>query len=240
MSVTLNSLAGMQDELSGRLRPIILYYGTDRDYVCLLRYILETAGFGLRVVIFDEECKRALEEALPDIILIDCSQVDFTQGTLREFNLLCSFERPIVILISDAIQQDHGNLTLQQEGFEVLPRATPPERLIGILHSILARPSARKLLIFEDIELDPIGFRVCRAKQELRLAPTEFRLLRYLMSEPSRVFTRDQLVRATWLKNVFVGSRTVDVHVARLRRALNGMPRRKLIRTVRGVGYALT
>lgn len=240
LSVTLHSLAGMQSELSGRPRPTILYYGADRDYVGLMRYILETAGFGVRTAMSKQECQRALEQAPPDVILIDCGRESSSQDKLREYDLFRSSYRPILILVNEAIWRDHGNPTLQQEGLEVLPRATPPERLVAVLRSILTREPAERVLVFEDIELDPVSFRVLCKKQELRLGPTEFRLLRHFMSEPSRVFTRAQLARAAWLKNVYVGSRTVDVHVARLRRALNRMPRHKLIRTVHGVGYALT
>lgn len=230
----------MQGELSDRSLPTILCYGADRDFVGLLRYILETAGFGVRVAISKEECQRALEQAPPDIILVDASRESSAQDKLREYHLFRSSDRPTLILINEATWRDHGILTLQQEGLEVLPRATPPERLVAVLRSILGREPAQTQLLFEDIELDPVSFRVLRKKHEIPLGLTEFRLLRHFMREPSRVFTRAQLARAAWLKDVYVGSRTVDVHVAHLRRALNRTAQRKLIRTVRGVGYALT
>lgn len=95
------------------------------------------------------------------------------------------------------------------------------------------------LLTFADIELDPDSYRVRRGGREIHLCPIEFRLLRHLLENPGRVFTRDDLIGAGWRKNVYVGPRTVDVHVGQLRRALGAKSEKDLIRTVRSVGYIL-
>lgn len=148
-----------------------------------------------------------------------------------------SSNRSIIILASHAIWSRQP--TLHQENLETLSGATL-ELIVTALRAVLTRRPPAKLLVFEDVELDPVSFRVFRKKQELRLGPTEFRLLRLLIDDSSRVFTRSELVSAAWGKGIHVGSRTVDVHVARLRQSLNKNAQRKLIRTVRGVGYALT
>jgi two-component system phosphate regulon response regulator PhoB len=89
-----------------------------------------------------------------------------------------------------------------------------------------------------DIELDRTGHRVRRGGSELHLGPTEFRLLEFLMLSPGRVFSREQLLDGVWGHDVYIDERTVDVHVGRLRKALNGPRQADPIRTVRGSGYA--
>ena len=104
--------------------------------------------------------------------------------------------------------------------------------------AVPARPQG--LLVFSDIEMDLAAHRVMRAGRGVHLGPTEFRLLRYFLEHPGRVFSREQLLNAVWGPNIYVETRTVDVHIRRLRKALNrdrGVP--DLIRTVRAAGYAL-
>jgi two-component system phosphate regulon response regulator PhoB len=103
-----------------------------------------------------------------------------------------------------------------------------------------SRPAvAGETLTFESITLEPATHRVSRNNHELKLGPTEFRLLTRLMERPGRVFSREQLLDLVWGRGIFVDSRTVDVHVARLRKALTQYDDSDPIRTVRGAGYAL-
>ena len=103
-----------------------------------------------------------------------------------------------------------------------------------------SRPSAAGAeLSFDDIRLDPERHRVKRAEQELKLGPTEYRLLVTLLEKPGRVFSRDQLLDHVWGRDIYVDTRTVDVHIARLRKALTRHGGEDPIRTVRGAGYAL-
>ena len=95
------------------------------------------------------------------------------------------------------------------------------------------------LLKCGDVELDRTTHRVHRKGREVRLGPTEFRLLEFLMTTPGRVFSRSQLLDGVWGHDIYVDERTVDVHVGRLRKALNAASGRDVIRTVRGAGYAL-
>ncbi len=103
-----------------------------------------------------------------------------------------------------------------------------------------ASPSfAEETLEFADVTMNLASHKVRRGGRAIRLGPTEFRLLRHFMEHPDRVFTREQLLDAVWGRDVFVGPRTVDTHVRRLRKALNTGGHRDLIRTVRAAGYAL-
>ncbi|MBR9819163.1 MAG: DNA-binding response regulator, partial [Rhodospirillales bacterium] len=95
-------------------------------------------------------------------------------------------------------------------------------------------------LIYSDIEMDLAAHRVSRNGKAIHLGPTEFRLLRYFLEHPGRVFSREQLLNAVWGPNIYVETRTVDVHIRRLRKALNDVKgTRDVIRTVRAAGYAL-
>ena len=98
---------------------------------------------------------------------------------------------------------------------------------------------ADEMLRFEDVTLDLAAHRVRRGGRELHLGPTEFRLLRFFLENPGRVFSREQLLDRVWGRDVYVEPRTVDVHIRRLRKAINGPKERDLIRTVRTTGYAL-
>ena len=94
-------------------------------------------------------------------------------------------------------------------------------------------------LTFEDLKLDRIEKRVFRADKEIQLGPTEFRLLEFFLTNPKRVYSRDQILETVWPNNVNVESRTIDVHIRRLRQSINIKDKKELIRTVRSSGYSL-
>jgi two-component system, OmpR family, phosphate regulon response regulator PhoB len=117
-----------------------------------------------------------------------------------------------------------------------------PTELVARIRAVLRRirPAlADEALSYADIVMDLVGHRVTRGGKPVHLGPTEFRLLRHFMEHPGRVFSREQLLDSVWGKDVYVEARTVDVHIRRLRMALNGSDRADLIRTVRAAGYAL-
>ena len=101
------------------------------------------------------------------------------------------------------------------------------------------RSQSKGRLTFDDIELDMDTYRVSRGGEYIHLGPTEFRLLRYLMARPGFVFSREELLNGVWGADIYVEPRTVDVHIRRLRQALNGQGRPDVIRTVRSAGYAI-
>ena len=114
--------------------------------------------------------------------------------------------------------------------------------LVARINAVLRRANPEvvaDILNIEDLVLDRSAYRVKRAEREVRLGPTEFKLLEFLMQSPGRVYSRAQLLDAVWGNNVYVDERTVDVHVGRLRKALNRGEDLDPIRTVRGAGYAI-
>jgi two-component system phosphate regulon response regulator PhoB len=117
-----------------------------------------------------------------------------------------------------------------------------PAELIARINAVLRRSKpelSSEMLTFEDLAMDLAAHRVRRSGQDIPLGPTEFRLLRHLMQHPGRVFTREQLLDSVWGRDVYVEPRTVDVHIRRLRKALNQTGDDDLIRTVRSAGYSL-
>jgi two-component system phosphate regulon response regulator PhoB len=117
-----------------------------------------------------------------------------------------------------------------------------PTELIARLRAVIRRtqPSAAEdMLSFADVTMDLAAHRVTRDGRPIHLGPTEFRLLRFLMQHPGRVFSREQLLDRVWGHDVYVEQRTVDVHIRRLRKALNEYTEVDLVRTVRSAGYAL-
>jgi two-component system, OmpR family, phosphate regulon response regulator PhoB len=129
---------------------------------------------------------------------------------------------------------------------QYLSRPFSPEHLMTSIGAALSAGNPdgergqRMLLTFVDLELDIASYQVRRSGRMIHLAPTEFRLLRHLMKNPHRVHSRDELQSAAWPRAVHLGPRTIDVHIGRLRAALNEAGGHDLIRTVRSVGYALS
>ena len=114
--------------------------------------------------------------------------------------------------------------------------------LLSRIKAVLRRSDPKivsDLLEFEDLKLDRVEKRVFRDKQELKLGPTEFRLLEFFLLNPKRVFSRDQILESVWPNNINVEGRTIDVHIRRLRQSINIKDKKELIRTVRSSGYSL-
>jgi two-component system, OmpR family, phosphate regulon response regulator PhoB len=148
---------------------------------------------------------------------------------------------PIVMLTARGEEGDKLR-GLDSGADDYVTKPFSPSELIARIRAVLrrARPvPADEMLRYQDISLDLAAHRVRRNGRELHLGPTEFRLLRFLLENPGRVFSREQLLDRVWGRDVYVEPRTVDVHIRRLRKAINGPRERDLIRTVRSAGYAL-
>ncbi len=225
------------------MSPRILIVEDEGPLVTLLRYNLEREGFAVSEASDGEEALLRAAEDHPDLILLDwmlplLSGIEVCRRLRR---LPASATVPIIMLTARGEESDTvRGLALGADDYITKPFS--PTELIARIRALLrrARPElAAEQLDFADLNMDLAAHRVRRAGREVHLGPTEFRLLHYLLQHPGRVFSREQLLDAVWGRDVYVEARTVDVHIRRLRKALNGEGEADLIRTVRAAGYAL-
>ncbi|MDE2599156.1 MAG: phosphate regulon transcriptional regulator PhoB, partial [Rhodocyclaceae bacterium] len=191
-----------------------------------------------------EHAQRLVHEALPDLILLDwmlpgMSGVDFARRLRADER---TREVPIIMLTARTEERDKV-LGLETGADDYITKPFSPRELVARIKAVLRRRAPQ---VTEDVveigklRLDPVTHRVAAAGDAISLGPTEFRLLHYLMTHPERVHSRTQLLDGVWGDHVFVEERTVDVHVRRLRSALEPSGTDALIQTVRGAGYRLS
>lgn len=209
----------------------------------LLSYNLEKEGFRVLVAQDGEEGLLMAEENTPDAIVLDwmlpglsgievCRQLRGSSKT-REI--------PILMLTARGEEEDRvRGIETGADDYVVKPYS--PREVVARIKALLRRanPSlSTEALVYTDIAMDLAQHKVNRDGRSIHLGPTEFRLLKTLMEKPGRVFSRERLLDLVWGRDVYVEDRTVDVHIRRLRKALNDGGGDDVIRTVRGEGYAI-
>jgi two-component system, OmpR family, phosphate regulon response regulator PhoB len=220
----------------------VLVVEDEEPLAMLLRYNLEAEGFTVTVATRGEEAEVAVAEDAPDLIVLDWMLPGISGLELCRRLRTGHVGRNIPILMLTARSEETDRirgLTTGADDYLVKPFSLP--ELLARVRAILRRTSPARLqdtLEVGDIVMDRDAHRVFRSGRELRIGPTEYRLLEFMMESPGRVFTRSQLLDGVWGRDVFVDERTVDVHIGRLRKALNRGRDHDPIRTVRGAGYA--
>ena len=190
-----------------------------------------------------EEAMAMIAERRPDLVLLDwmLPRVSGIEVCRRVRRSAHTQNLPIIMLTARGEESDRvRGLDYGADDYIVKPFS--PSELVARVRAVLRRlrPAFEaEILQFSDVTMDLAEFRVTRSGDSVRLAPTEFRLLRHFMEHPGRVFTREQLLNAVWGREIYLEPRTVDVHVRRLRRTLNAGGRQDIIRTVRATGYAM-
>jgi two-component system phosphate regulon response regulator PhoB len=180
---------------------------------------------------------------LPDILILDW-MIENVSGIeicrqLRKQSDTASI--PIMMLTARG-EEDDRIRGLKTGADDYLTKPFSPRELIARAEAVLrrSRPAlSGSTLVFADLELDPVSYRVKRGGEPVHLGPTEFRLLKHFLERPNRVLSRNQLLDAVWGMDSNIDLRTVDVHIRRLRKAINLPGTADLIRTVRSAGYAL-
>ena len=210
----------------------------------LLALNISQAGYNPLRAISAEHAEKLINEALPDIILLDwmlpgMSGVDFAKK-LRSNALTKSI--PIIMLTarSDELDKVKG---LEVGADDYITKPFSPRELNARIKAVLRRKApelTEDLLEINGLKLDPISHRVSGNNKPLEMGPTEFRLLHFFMSNPERVYSRSQLLDKVWGSQIFIEDRTVDVHIRRLRNILTQSQHEGLIQTVRGSGYRLS
>jgi two-component system phosphate regulon response regulator PhoB len=225
------------------MTPHVLIVEDEEALVTLLIYNLEREGFTTAVARDGDEALLMAREMPPDLILLDW-MLPLTSGLevcrqLRRGRETRSI--PIIMLTARAEETDKLR-GLESGADDYVVKPFSPKELIARMRAVLrrARPAlADERLGFADVEMDLVAHRVRRGEREIHLGPTEFRLLRHFLESPGRVFSRIQLLDSVWGREADIEPRTVDVHIRRLRKALNCDDEPDLIRTVRAAGYAL-
>jgi two-component system phosphate regulon response regulator PhoB len=221
----------------------ILIVEDEEPLTTLLRYNLEAEGYEVDTVGRGDDADTRLRETAPDLVVLDwmlpgLSGIELCRR-LRARPQTKSL--PIIMLTARGEESERvRGLATGADDYIVKPFSVP--ELLARIRALLRRASPERvanLLAIGDLELDREKKRVSRSGRAIDLGPTEFRLLEYLMERPGRVFSREQLLDGVWGSEVYIDERTVDVHVGRLRKALNRAQDDDPIRTVRGTGYSL-
>ena len=224
------------------MKPQVLVVEDEDALATLLQYNLEKEGYTVAVASDGEDALIQAEETTPDLVLVDwmLPKVSGIEVCRRLRGRQETANVPIIMLTARGEETDRvRGLDTGADDYVVKPFSMTElfARIRAVLRRI--RPGlAEDVINAGDITMDRVAHRVKRADREIHLGPTEFRLLDYLMQHPGRVFSREQLLDAVWGSDVYVEARTVDVHVGRLRKALNNKDERDPIRTVRSAGYA--
>ena len=220
------------------MQPRIMVVEDEEALGTLLSYNLEAEGYDVEVIARGDEADIRLQERVPDLLVLDWMLPGVSGLELcRRLRMRPQTER--LTARGEESERVRG-LSTGADDYVVKPFSTPElmARVKAMLRRV--RPSAiSSLLKCGDVELDRETYRVHRRSREVRLGPTEFKLLEFFMSSPGRVFSRSQLLDGVWGHDIYVDERTVDVHVGRLRKALNLSNMPDVIRTVRGAGYAM-
>ena len=223
--------------------PYILVVEDEDSLATLLQYNLDKEGYKVGLAGDGEEAMVMLDEQQPDLMVLDwmLPKVSGVEVCRRVRARAETRNMPIIMLTARGEETDRiRGLDTGADDYIVKPFSMTElaARIRAVLRRI--RPGlADDRVRYGDLLIDRAAHRVRRGEREVHLGPTEFRLLDYLMQHPGRVFSREQLLDAVWGSDVYVEARTVDVHIGRLRKALNEAQDEDPIRTVRSAGYSL-
>jgi two-component system phosphate regulon response regulator PhoB len=224
-------------------QPRLLLVEDDRALADLLMWHFGRAGYDVVRTGDGDEALLLAEERTPDLVVLDwmiegVSGIEVCRRLRRKAS---TGHVPIIMLTARGEESDRVR-GLDTGADDYVTKPFSPRELMSRIAAVLrrVRPAlAGDRLAYADIEMDLATHKVRRAGNAVQLGPTEFRLLRHLLEQPGRVFSRELLLDAVWSHDSEIDSRTVDVHVRRLRKALNEGGRPDLIRTVRSAGYSL-
>jgi two-component system phosphate regulon response regulator PhoB len=224
-------------------RKNLLLVEDDKALAELLVWHFDREEFDVRRTADGEEALILAEEQTPDIVILDwmIEGVSGLEVCRRLRRRSATANVPIIMLTARGEEADRIR-GLETGADDYVTKPFSPRELIARVAAVLrrVRPAlAGEMLVYGDLEMDAAAHKVRRAGRLVPLGPTEFRLLRHFMEHPGRVFSRERLLDSVWSHESDIELRTIDVHVRRLRKALNEGGGRDLIRTVRSAGYAL-
>ena len=209
----------------------------------LVQHNLEKNGFIVSSSLNGNDGLKELKKFQPDLLLLDwmlpdLSGIEICKNIRKDNNFK---NLPVIMLTAKGEEEDKIKV-LDSGVDDYLTKPFSFNELMARIKAVLRRSNPNTVsdnLKFDDLMLDRIEKRVFRDGQEIKLGPTEFRLLEFFLTNPKRVYSRDQILESVWPNNVNVESRTIDVHIRRLRQSVNLKNKKELIRTVRSSGYSL-
>lgn len=225
------------------MKPHILVVEDEPPLVEVLRYNLENEGYRVSVAIDGTEALTQIQAELPDLVILDwmlpqLSGIEVCRQIRTDPD---SKDTPVIMLTARGEEADRvKGLVSGADDYVVKPFS--PTELLARVRAVLRRSTSSspdETLMHGDLVMDLAAHLVTRGGRPIHLGPTEFRLLRVFLKRPGRVFSREQLLDLAWGRDIYLEPRTVDVHIRRLRKALNATDDEDVIRTVRGAGYAL-
>lgn len=225
------------------MKPAILLVEDDPSLIELVRYNLEAADFDVAVEMDGDGGLMAIRERDFDAVILDWMMPNMSGiEVVRQIRRMNDKRATPVIMLTARGEETDKVRGLDAGADDYVVKPFSPAELVSRVRALLRRSAPNmgaETLAYEDLEMDLVSHKVNRGGRSVHLGPTEYRLLRALMENPGRVYSRETLLDKAWGQNIFVEIRTVDVHVRRLRRAINIGGKPDLIRTVRGFGYAL-
>jgi two-component system phosphate regulon response regulator PhoB len=224
-------------------KPLVLVVEDEASLATMLRYNLEKQGFRVEEALDGQEAMARIEEVAPDIVLLDW-MLPVMSGieVCRQIRRRPSTRDLPVIMVTARTEEQDAVRGLNTGADDYITKPFSMDSLLARMRALLRRSGAmpqRGQHAFHDIVMDLSAHRVHRNGRGVHLGPTEYRLLEFLMQHPRRVFSREELLNAVWGRDIHVEPRTVDVHIRRLRKSINGEGELDVVRTVRAAGYAL-
>ena len=224
------------------MAPLVMVIEDEEALGLLLKYNLEKEGYEVILETWGNKALAEIEKYGPSVILLDWMLPEISGVEI------CKLVRskpdikniPIIMLTAKGEEEDKiKGLTAGADDYVTKPFSVP-ELMARVKTNLRRAPeiTPTKELVFEDIRMDLVEKKVFRGENYIHLGPTEFRLLKMLLETPGKVFSRETLLKTVWGDNIYVESRTVDVHIRRLRKSLNDFGP-DYIRTVRATGYAI-
>jgi two-component system phosphate regulon response regulator PhoB len=224
-------------------KPTLLLVEDDRALADLLMWHFDREGYEIVRTADGDEALILAEERTPDLVILDW-MIEGVSGieVCRRLRRRASTAHVPIIMLTARGEESDRIRGLETGADDYVTKPFSPRELIARVGAVLRRmrPAlAGEQLSYADIEMDVQAHRVRRSAKSVQLGPTEFRLLRHFMEHPGRVFSRERLLDAVWPHDPDIDARTVDVHIRRLRKAINEGGHPDLIRTVRSAGYSL-
>ena len=225
------------------MQPSVLIVEDDTALSELLQWHFNSEGYDVRATADGEDALIMVREEMPDLIVLDW-MIESLSGVevCRQLRKARESARVPIMMLTARGEEEDKIRGLKTGADDYLTKPFSPRELLARAEALLrrSRPAlAGEMLAFADLELDPAAHRVKRGGEVLHLGPTEFRLLRHFMEKPRRVHSRQQLIDAVWGMDKEIDERTVDVHIRRLRQAIDRPGSTELIRTIRSAGYAM-